>query len=71
MLHRQEPRPATHGLPADQSNGAESKVVGLEMMPIDGVTLSDGRALGERTRTRRSAWLAVAGRIPNGRARVG
>jgi hypothetical protein len=40
------------GLQQTSPTGAESKV-GLEMMPIDGVTLSDGRALGERARTRR------------------
>ena len=33
-------------------SGAESKV-GLEVMPIDGVTLSDGYCPGERTPTRR------------------
>ena len=41
------------GLQQTSPTGAESKV-GLEMMPTDGVTLSDGRALGERARTRRS-----------------
>jgi len=37
-------------------------------MPI---TVRGRVAVAPRTRTRRYAWLAVAGRIPNGRARVG
>jgi len=49
------------GLQQTSPTGAESKV-GLEMMPIDGVTLSDGRALGEHARTRRYVLLeAVIG----------
>ena len=50
MLPRREPRPATHRSPADQSTGAGSRA-GLEVRPIDGVTLSDGRGPGERTPT--------------------
>jgi hypothetical protein len=37
--------------------------VGLEVMPIDGVTLSDGHCPGERTPTRRSV---RAERLPGG-----
>jgi hypothetical protein len=38
MLARQEPRPATHGLQQASPTGARSKA-GLEVMPIDNVTL--------------------------------
>ena len=53
MLSRQEPRPATHGLPQTSPGSAGSKA-GLEVMPIDGVTLSDGHGPGERAQSRRS-----------------
>ena len=39
--------------------------------PNPAVTLSDMGGRGERSPSRRSAWLVVADRIPNGRARVG
>ena len=53
MLPRQEPRAATHGSPARQTSpsGAKSNV-GLEVMPADGVTLSDGYCPGVRAPTR-------------------
>ena len=39
------------GLPQTSPSSAESKV-GLEVMPIDGMTLSDGHGPKERTPTR-------------------
>jgi hypothetical protein len=41
------------GLQQTSPSGAGSKA-GLEVMPTDGVTLSDGRSQGEHTPTRRS-----------------
>ena len=48
------------GLQQTCPRGAESEV-DLEVTPIFGVTLSDGRCPGERARTRR--YVRVAGRI--------
>jgi hypothetical protein len=66
MLPRQEPPASDPWSPADQSNRCwiEDRP---QVMPIDSLTLSDGRGPGERALSRRSArsWISISlGRWP-------
>ncbi|SRR6266568_651963 len=55
---------------SSMSDGAGSKV-GLEVMPIASVTLSDGRGPGERAPTRRYGAGVGKSKTPGGHTRMG